>query len=277
MKISWNSFRFAGLVLVWSCMIAGTVVAQDDNRRGGGRGGFGGRGPQGGMGDPTLGLLRMTEVRTELKISPEQETAITKLVEGIRPSRPEGVDFGSMSEEKRTEFFEKMRKEMETKVNEAKEQLEEVLFPNQIDRLKEISLQAQGAQALGNEEVAKSLNITDAQKKELEEVRESLRVDMQSKMQEAFANRGNAGAGGDMREVFTQMRKDMDEKVFAVLTAEQKAEFEKMKGEKFDLPEGATGFGGGRGGDRGDRGGRGGDRGGRRGGGDQPESSDSNE
>ena len=91
-----------------------------------------------------------------------------------------------------------------------------------------------------------------------------------------------------MREFFSKMREDggmeerlkefqekMNKDMIAVLTSEQKKQYEEMKGEEFDMPEGAMdrggrgGFGGGRSGDggRGDADGGGG-RGGRGGRGD---------
>ncbi|TWU56494.1 hypothetical protein Poly51_24050 [Rubripirellula tenax] len=278
MRVSFASLRLMAVVLISAGLTVAAVSAQDGNRQrgGGGGGGFGGRpgggGGGGGMGgDPTFTLLRVDEVRTELEISPDQEEALKKLGEQMRPTRPEGVDFRSMSEEDRTKFFAKMQKESSEKMAEMKLQLDEVLFPEQMERLKEISLQAQGAQALGDPEVVSELKISDTQKKELDEVRESLREEMTTKMRELFSNRdGNS----DMREQMTKMRSDMDEKIFAVLTPAQKTQFEEMKGEKFDLPDGALGGGrggpgggGDRGGDRGraggDRGRPGGDRGGR--------------
>lgn len=267
------SVRMFAVVFVSTSMTLATAFAQDGNRRGGpggfGGGGFGGRPGGGAMGggDPTFNLLRTKEVREELEISTEQEAALGKLGEQLRPSRPEGVDFGSMSDEDRTKFFEKMRSEAEAKMAETKEKLEEVLLPDQIERLGEIVLQARGVQALSDSEVATELKITDAQKKQLEEVRDSLREEMQTKMREMFGNRdGNRDGAMNMRDEFTKMRTEMDEKILAVLTSDQKAEFEKMKGEAFKIPEGAAGFGGGGGGDRGGPGGgrpRGEDRGGR--------------
>jgi hypothetical protein len=62
-----------------------------------------------------------------------------------------------------------------------------------------------------------------------------------------------------MRTRFQELRKNADEKVLAVLTTAQKADFEKMKGPAFTMPEGAFG--------RAPQGGqRGGDQGGQRGG-----------
>ncbi len=70
-----------------------------------------------------------------------------------------------------------------------------------------------------------------------------------------------------MREKMEQMRKESDEKFLALLTADQKAQFEKIKGAAFEMPEGAFGFGGRQG-----RGGQGGREGGREGGGkDRPQ------
>ena len=87
-------------------------------------------------------------------------------------------------------------------------------------------------------------------------------------MREAFAG-GGGGGGFDrdaMRERMETFRKESEEKILAHLSAEQKTAFEGLKGEKFEMPERAFGFGGGRGGGpgggRGDggRGRRGGDR-----------------
>jgi hypothetical protein len=66
------------------------------------------------------------------------------------------------------------------------------------------------------------------------------------------------------------MRKESDEQVLAVLTEEQRKQFDEMKGEPFEMPEGGFGRGGfgggfGGGGPGGFDGGRGGDRGGDRG------------
>ena len=241
-------------------------------RGGAGGGGFGGRGGGGSMfggrggGDMTQTLLRIEAIRTELEISPDQEEALTKMQEQGRTERPSG-DFRNMSEEERTEFFTKMRKQAEERNAKMKEQLEEVLFPEQLERLQEINIQLQGIAALRNEDVAKELKITDAQKKELEEVQAGMMEKMREGMRELFTSGG--GREG-MREKIEKMREDMEGDVLGVLTSDQKKKFEEMKGEKFEMPEGAFGRGGqgGRGGFGGRGGGEQGGRG-RRGGGER--------
>jgi hypothetical protein len=261
------------------------AMAQDQGRGQGGRGGAGGGGfggrtggggsmfGGGGGGDMTMTLLRIEAVRTELEISPDQEEALTKMQEQGRPERPSG-DFRNMDEEERTEFIAKIRKQAEERATKMKEQLEEVLFPEQLERLQEINIQLQGIAALRNAEVAKELKITDAQKKELEEVQAGLMEKMREGMRELFSS----GSRDGIREKMEKMRDDMEGDVLGVLTSDQKKKFEEMKGEKFEMPEGAFGrggrggFGGRGGGEQGGRGGRGGgEQGGRggRGGGEQ--------
>ena len=218
-----------------------------------------------------MGLLRIEEVKTELQVSPDQDEALAKLSEQARGERPQGINFQDMSDAERTAFFEKMRKEQEERNKRMKEQLEEVLLPEQIERLGQIGLQVRGVQALGDDEVAGKLKITAEQKKKLEEVREKLQGEMGAKVRELMSSGNRDG----MREAFATMREDMEKEVLAVLNTDQQKQFEEMKGEKFDMPEGGFGgrggFGGGApggrgrpGGDAGGRGRPGGDGGGRR-------------
>jgi hypothetical protein len=133
-------------------------------------------------------------------------------------------------------------------------QVDEVLMPNQRDRLKQITVQAQGTGALSDEEVAKELGLSDDQEKQIQQVRQ----EAAEKMRENF--RPGAGGDGDRearREQFQKAQKETDDKVLAVLTSEQRDKFEKMKGEKYEdvseLRFGGFGGFGGPGGGRGQR------------------------
>ncbi len=240
---------------------------------GGGRGGFGGgRGATGT--DPALGLLKLETVREEIELMPDQEEALTKINEGIKRPERGDFDFRNASEEERTAFFEKMRKQAEETSKKTRAQLEEVLMPEQMDRLDQIALQIRGTSALMDEKVIKVLSITSKQTDEMKKISEDARENMREKMQEVM----RSGDRSKIGEAFANVRKEIDDEIMAVLTTDQKDQFDKMKGEKFEMPEGAGfgggrgGFGGGRGGgggggDRAGRGGGGGDRGGRGGGG----------
>ena len=147
-----------------------------------------------------------------------------------------------------------------------REQLEEVLLPEQMERLEQIEVQQMRAGALMNERVATELKLTAKQKEDLAKKAEEAREEVISKMRELF----QGGDRENMREKMEEAQKDMETKLVSVLTSEQKKAFEDMKGEPFEMPapQGRGGFGGrgGAGGPGGGPGGRGGDRGGRPGG-----------
>ena len=252
-----------------------------EGRGGPGRGGFGFGGGFGAFGGTNrLSLLRIEAVQKELELTEEQLTAIRKLQEELRPNfggdrgrRPGGdgerrrrgdkgakddneanlgrsADFfvqqedqdrprrPMLTEEQREEF----RKQAEERAKQEKEKLAAILLPNQVKRLNEIYLQVAGVNALNDAEVAKELEITDEQKEKMAKVRDENRESMGAQMRELFSSGDRDAAMAKVNE----LRKAGDEKVLAVLNDTQKKKFEEMKGEKFEMPEGALrgGFGG---------------------------------
>lgn len=220
---------------------------------------MGGGSPMGGIGGDIVGLLRSEAVREELEIDEEQIEALRTITESTRPRRPDGMDFRSMSEEERREFFSEMRAKMEEKTKEAGENLLEVLTPGQMERLEQISVQVRGAGALADPKIAKKLALTEEQTQQLINKRDEIRDTMREKMREIFQS-GNR----DPSKLET-LREEIDQDVLSVLTDKQRAEFDSLKGEKFDMPSGGI-MGGGRGRRSGGPGGEGRPGGGRRGG-----------
>ena len=207
-------------------------------RRGGGGGGFGGPGGPGGFGGgrgpdgSMLGLLLIPEVNQELELSDTQLGALVRMRE---QNRPEGrdMDFRNMDREARREMFEKMQSERAAKQAEVEEQLEEILLPGQLDRLREISTQVRGGAALEDPRIREELEITADQMKELQTARQSMREEFGSKMREMFQ-------GGDFeaaREQMKTMREQGEQKVMEILTDEQRSKLDEMKGEPFEMPE----------------------------------------
>jgi len=85
-----------------------------------------------------------------------------------------------------------------------------------------------------------ALKLTDDQKKQLETIRDAAQQESSSLFQQQ-------GLDQDSRRTkAAEIRKSAGEKCLAVLTDEQKKDFEKLQGEKIELPEGALsgGFGG---------------------------------
>ncbi len=259
------NFLNSTLAMAFVAVLATSLVAQDD-RGGRGRGGPGGGRPGGGFGGPggggdlTPALLMVEAVREEIDLMPDQVDALTKLREQAAGNR-ENMDFSRMqnaSDEERAKMFAEAGEKRKKADKEMREKLEEVLLPEQLERLDQISLQTRGSMALMDPEVAEKLSITAEQKEKMEE----LRSKSGERMREVFTSGG--GDREKMREAFGKMRKEMDDEALSVLTPEQKAKWDEMKGKSFEMPEGAMGgFGGG-----GGRGGFGGPGGGGRPGGE---------
>jgi hypothetical protein len=221
---------------------------------------MGGMGMRGGGGDMALiGLMYIEEVQKEIDMLPDQIEAVSKLSKKLRADAPDFSRFRDASEEERQKLMEEMREAREKLSQMATEQLEELLLPEQLDRLRQISLQQQGPGALTDERVAKKLEISEEQRNEIRAQVMEVARGMGEELRELFRERD--------REKITEMMQKMREKQFEaakkVLSDEQRKGFEEMLGEPFDMPEDAMRGGGRR---RGGPGGRGGRGGGRRGG-----------
>ena len=129
-------------------------------------------------------------VEKELEIIDAQAESIAKVVEETR-QRPRGErpDFRSMSEAEREKLFAEMRARREKEAKEGNEKLAKILFPEQMKRLKEISLQLRGVSALRDPEIATALGLKEDQKKKIETVSDENRESMRTKMREIFQAR----------------------------------------------------------------------------------------
>jgi Spy/CpxP family protein refolding chaperone len=213
--------------IAWAAAVVAIAVcpawAQEQQRQRGGGRGFGA------FGAGTLYLLGQKSVQEELKLSDEQVKKVTEL------------------QEKQREAFQGLRdlspEERQTKMQEIakaqNEALAKVLDAKQLKRAKQIALQQQVrfglAFVLTNDELAKTLQITDEQKQKIQEIRRS-----------AFEEMRDLGRDEEGRKKREEIRNATNEKVNGVLTAEQKAKLKELQGEPFKGEIQFPPFGGGR-------------------------------
>jgi Spy/CpxP family protein refolding chaperone len=246
--------RFLGLTLpaVAICMLVSNVaLAQGPGGRGGRGGGFGG-----GMGGGGVGFLIGSEqVQKELKMTDDQVAKVRDI------QREAFAGFGggaggrggnnNLSDEER----QKQRDEFRARAEETNKKYLAVLDADQTTRIKQIQLWVAGTPGLANnEDASKELKLTDDQKAALKTISE----ESQKKSREMFAGGGRGASEEERtkrREQMTALQKDTEAECQAVLTDEQKSQFAKMRGPKFEFDPAAA-FGGGRGGRGGRRGGQ---------------------
>jgi len=199
------------VVLAIIAMAVPAVQAQQQQQRQ--RGQRGGGGPGGGG---LLMLLNQKAVQEDLKLSEDQTKKVQELAQKQRDSFR---DFQNLSQEER----QKKGQEMAAANQKA---LAEILNADQMKRAKQLSLQERGARALGEEEVASSLNLSAEQKDKVK----SILDDQRKQMGELFQPGGNRE---EAQKKMADLRKATDEKLSAVLSADQQAKWKEMSGEPF--------------------------------------------
>ncbi len=180
-------------------------------------------------------LLTLEAVQKELELVSEQKEKLKDVAEKAgAKARESFAAMGKLrdaSEEERKAKFEEMGNTMRAQAEQTKKQIEEILLPHQVERLKQITLQIRGLGALEDKEVQDALGITEQQKEKMKSLGESAI--------EKF--RGMMGRGGDenerkaRREKMESARKELEGQILDILTPEQKEKFDKMKGAKIDI------------------------------------------
>lgn len=190
----------AALLLAAPCSF--NALAQSAARpRGAGMGGFVARAM----------LARQEAVQRELGVTAEQKAKIEALVPEDGPGG--GIDPRELSEDERRKWWEGRR----IRMAEADTKLASILDGKQSARLDQIRVQALGGGVMTDEEISKQIGITAEQQ-------ERFRVAMQQLRDEGQGS----GAGGGMRERITA-------KAMEILSADQKAKLDELRGQTFDV------------------------------------------
>ena len=168
------------------------------------------------------------KVLDELKVSDEQKD---KLLEHVTQQVMEtGPFLDSLAEagEEREQKLSDHRKKAHEKLAKV---LKETLKPEQHKRLRQIVLQQERAFALGQADLVKELKINDGQRQQFVAITQELQKKVQSLVREAQS----AGKPEEIRPKVSELQEEYAKKLEAVLTAEQKKQWQDMLGMPFDL------------------------------------------
>jgi Spy/CpxP family protein refolding chaperone len=225
-----SSFPVRSLLFAMLAMLGLAAQTLAQPQPGGPPGGFGGGfGGPGGLGSGgIIGLAMREEVQQELQLVDEQRDKVRDLMEEARDRVREEIgpmfaDFRDMSDEERREAFDKIRKKGEEMNAELEKDLGKVLLPHQMERLKQIDMQAKVRNS-GAGDIAKALNLSDEQREKLEARIAEVREEMRAKIRELEA--------------------EAREKMLDVLTTEQRDQLKKLMGDQFEMRDQGPGFGG---------------------------------
>jgi hypothetical protein len=180
-------------------------------------------------------LMRAPEVQKELSLSEEQTKTITAIATQMQSDAMEIMSgLQDLTPQEREQELPNVMKMVQEKAKDLQTKVDGVLDDKQTARMKELSLQRRGIEALGDEEVVAALKLSDEQKENLTKINTETDSKQQALIQEVLGGGGDRNA---VREKIQALRKEMGDKALAVLSDAQREQFEKMKGAKFTFPQ----------------------------------------
>jgi len=203
------------LTLGLVALIAAPAAAQGQGR------GFGR------MGGSYAGLLGNASVQKELKLDDKQVEKGKELAEKTGEEMREKMQ--GLQDLEPQERGAKMRVIMIEVNTSALKSIGEFLKPEQITRLKQISNQQRGAMAFSDPEVAKKLNLTDAQKSEIQEIDREAGQERREIFQETQGDREA------MMKKMAELNKKTLAKAEAKLNDEQQKTWKELLGAPFEI------------------------------------------
>lgn len=176
-------------------------------------------------------LVFREPVQQELKLSDEQKQ---KFDEEIEVRIQDAMQFfqkleGTKPEDREKEMGE-YRRSVDAKLGPF---VKMNLNDDQWKRLRQIQLQAEGAFALGNPELAKEVNLTDAQRMRFM----SIVQEFQKKLEPVIKEGQAGGNPEEIRPKAMKLRKEHENKVEAMLTDAQKKQWTEMLGKPFRIDD----------------------------------------
>lgn len=174
-------------------------------------------------------LLTANNVCYELKITPEQRKKINEI---LKVNRRALLELGRSK--LRENDRDMLQKKLAARRAKTFEELDAVLADGQSKRLEEILLQAKDVDGLVAESVALALKLSPEQIKKITSAistRDAEWRKVRQKIQE------DSDFGAEKRTARERLRDETRQQILAILSEAQRSEFEKLKGEAFDLDE----------------------------------------
>jgi hypothetical protein len=202
----------------WVCRIlaAGTIVAVANSAA-----------SAQGLGGPAR-LLWLERVQNELKLSQEQTARGKDVSKHIQEKYGKEIaKLKDLTGQERSDKAAELRKKM---ASDADKELAAILKPEQVRRLKQISLQFLGVRAFADAGVQKALKLSGEQKEQMETIGQESGEEIRTLLADA--------RGSNYTEVtkkIMSLRKDAMQKALAVLSDDQKRSWKRLTGKSFEL------------------------------------------
>ena len=179
-------------------------------------------------------LVGFREIQDELGVTSQQRELLESLQSDLTDQRRgmgRGRDGGPPGMRRGDTGSDEIRQRFQTLSRQGEKLVMAVLEPSQAERLGQLRLQWEGTRALERDAVVQSLGLSDKQIETIRGVRSNALTSL---------NEGETRNPSSQDRQAWQAR--LDSRVMAVLSDEQKQNWEKMKGKEFALPDRLTRF-----------------------------------
>jgi Spy/CpxP family protein refolding chaperone len=193
-------------------------------------------------------LLELGQVQEELKLTEQQKVQLAELSKEYRARiRIDRSGAESLRLRERLARWAEMRKTRAAAAEEYRKKVDEILLPEQRDRLRQIELQLQGPQVLADTEIGLAdteivveLGLTEEQRERLRAIRRESLEEMRSLWSSRFRIRDrreeeSQRSDAEIEAEVERLRQEAIDQALGILTPEQRDKFDKMKGAKFEL------------------------------------------
>jgi|GEM_PF-2721390 len=178
-------------------------------------------------------LLENSFISLELKLNEEQQRELRELIRMARSDMHKVMARLPTTEAEREAVMNAVKSELNSIYQRYRAEAEDVLTPEQKQRLGELMLRVRGMSAITDPAYVEVLDLSEKQEKEIRAIVDAAK-EQRKEIRKATKGEGKEGRQ-ERREKLKQLRTETDEKIKAVLTPAQIEKFEKLKGSTFDF------------------------------------------
>jgi hypothetical protein len=190
--------------------------------------------------DP-LHLLQTAKVKQELKITDDQSAKIAKVAgkyDQEAASKLGSVQMAGLNGPQKAGKEQEVRETGDKLIETSRQEVSSILNPDQLNRLKQILLQVNGAEALQDKEVSKEVGITPEESAKIQKLQlqtnQMLRSSLGSTRSSGDTAQTQMMLGSNIRAA-DKINSHAQNQYLGALTPDQKQKLEKLQGAPFTL------------------------------------------
>lgn len=187
-----------------------------------------------------LDLIQNSQVKKELDLTETQSAKLQQIEEKLKSQSQSSftnLNLEKLDAQAREQKLLALSAQIEKQSQASQKEVASILQPEQLKRLKEITLQLYGWGVLTSSQFTQELQITSQQQQQLKELRQQMlrQISQNWPIPENDTPEAQQTAREVFRQTMDRITRQSNQQAFAVLTPEQQKMIDTLKGRKFEL------------------------------------------